>query len=100
MEKEKMADASLEYSTCSYPNAQDMQFACEMHFEAGAEWMCKQLTRWNDPNDPPTDVRKVLIKIEEGLVNSGYYDSSYKGFFIGYDFYYPNEILGWREIHE
>lgn len=32
-------ERAKEYSISSYPNMQDMQFACEMHFEAGAEWM-------------------------------------------------------------
>lgn len=97
-------EGAKEYSISSYPNALDMQFACEMHFEAGAEWMRKELTRWHDPKEElPQRNIDVLVKLRD----------TYKGDKIHYSVGYINgacwfgdsigatdDVIGWREIHE
>lgn len=67
---------------------------------AGAKSEHEGLTRWHDPKEPPTHINTVLVKVEEGVYNTGHYDSDFGGFFIGSDFYYSKEVVGWREIHE
>ena len=70
-------------------------------FVAGAESEHEELTRWNDPKEPPQDDRSVLLKLRVPTTNDiryivGHYnENKWVGFLIGLD-----KIIGWREIHE
>lgn len=90
---------SKEYSISSYPNALDMQFACEMHFEAGAEWMRKELTRWHDPKkEMPNPNKWVLCECASGRYIVDYYTPEMGGFLSENNTYV--RVIRWREIHE
>lgn len=92
-------EAEREYSLSSYPTNKDMQFACEMHFEAGAEWMRKQLTQWIDPKEAlPEDDRNVLLKTNDDydVYSVGYFNGNWWGGNLPVN----AEVIGWREINE
>lgn len=107
-----MEDASREYSMSSYPNTPDVQFACEMHFEAGAEWMHEQMTRWHNPEvDVPEDGQRILLKATNGQTERIYLGSMCEGLWVadgGFVFTddaqrvlgFDGVVIGWREIHE
>lgn len=104
-------EKAMEYSQSSYPAQKDMQFQCEMHFEAGAEWMHEKLTRWNDIQADPkwgfaTDdaldeiFRKLPRLVKEkrsGEIELIDYDnaSEWRG-----DIERKPTHYCWREIHE
>lgn len=108
-------EKSAEYSAENYPNSEDMRFACEMHFKAGAEWMSEELIRWNDPKQelPETNV-SVLIKATDQLGNEAIYLGSREGtefmtdggVIFGIDSVegiVPDmdvKVIGWRPIYD
>lgn len=98
-------ERAKEYSISCFPNMRDMQFACEMHFEAGAEWMYKELTRWHDPEEQPEDGCICLLKFQ----SNGFFVHYEGGIFTKKDgewhdsqnmfTYNRDAILAWRPMH-
>ncbi|MFR1667249.1 MAG: hypothetical protein ACLSVO_02895 [Alistipes sp.] len=81
-------EAEREYSLSSYPTNKDMQFACEMHFEAGV-----------DPKEAlPEDDRNVLLKTNDDydVYSVGYFNGNWWGGNLPVN----AEVIGWREINE
>lgn len=99
-------EKAMEYSQSFYPAQKDMQFQCEMHFEAGAEWMRTELTRWNKLEEPPEiptgrwRSKRVLLKKESGDYATGWAELT-NGQIRWTDgrVVFAN-LIGWREIHE
>lgn len=99
-------ERAMEYSQSSYPTQKDMQFACEMHFEAGAEWMRKELTRWHDPKEEPPEGKEVLCMT--GRRSHTYEVLRYDKHGWWMRVHIPESgwcacdcnVIGWREIHE
>lgn len=67
----------------------------------------KELTKWNDPNDPPENARTVLVKYLVRGESTPYYTT---GFYLRGGHAMPTGwmtavtvlscVIGWREIHE
>lgn len=79
----------------------------EISFKAGADWMRKEMTRWNDPNKPPTDEMRVIAKcvLPNGatLVTGAWYavNEFPTGWSVDLDRTFENlHVLGWCPIHE
>lgn len=108
-------EKAKDYAIACYPSMSDVRLQCEMHFEAGAEWMRKELTRWRDPKEVLPEIGKcVLIKVVDQLENEAIYLGSREGdeymldgmgdFAVGA--YFDDEsmpdmnikVIGWREI--
>ena len=71
------------------------------------ERMRKELTRWNDPNKPPTDEMRVIAKVVlpngATLVTGAWYavNEFPTGWSVDLDRTFENlHVLGWRPIYE
>lgn len=74
-------------------------------FQNGAEWMRKELTRWNDPKEVPSEPNHIVLTKWKHKDGSG--EIIYVGGFNGEEWeahamMYPElfDIIGWREIHQ
>lgn len=74
---------------------------------AGAQSELEELTRWNDPNKPPTDEMRVIAKVVlpngATLVTGAWYavNEFPTGWSVGLDRTFENlHVLGWRPIYE
>lgn len=71
-------------------------------FINGAHSEHAELTRWHDPNEPPDNGRRVLLKVRDKLssmesyTTGNYYDEKWHGCKV----FFWNELISWREIHE
>lgn len=79
----------------------------ECDFIAGAQSEREELTRWNDPNKPPTDEMRVIAKcvLPNGatLVTGAWYavNEFPTGWSVDLDRTFENlHVLGWRPIYE
>lgn len=79
----------------------------EISFKAGADWMRKEMTRWCDPNKPPTDEMRVIAKVVlpngATLVTGAWYavNEFPTGWSVDLDRTFENlHVLGWRPIYE
>lgn len=74
---------------------------------AGAQSEREELTRWNDPNKPPTDEMRVIAKVVllngATLVTGAWYavNEFPTGWSVDLDRTFENlHVLGWRPIYE
>lgn len=79
----------------------------EWGFIAGAQSEREELTRWNDPNKPPTDEMRVIAKVVlpngATLVTGAWYAVSEfpTGWSVDLDRTFENlHVLCWRPIYE
>lgn len=97
-------ERAKEYSISCFPNMLDMQLACEMHFEAGAEWMQEKLMRWHDPKEElPKKHHRVLLKVRKNsyaFIEMGTLQATDDGVRFIFSDCNDCEVIGWREIHE
>lgn len=81
--------------------------AVELAEQEAEERMRKELTRWNDPNKPPTDEMRVIAKVVlpngATFVTGAWYavNELLTGWSVDLDRTFENlHVLGWRPIHE
>lgn len=81
--------------------------ATELDFIAGAQSEREELTRWNDPNKPPTDKMRVIAKcvLPNGatFVTGAWYavNEFPTGWSVDLDRTFENlHVLCWRPIYE
>lgn len=79
----------------------------EITEQEAEERMRKELTRWNDPNKPPTDEMRVIAKVVlpngATLVTGAWYavNEFPTGWSVDLDRTFENlHVLGWRPIYE
>lgn len=79
-------------------------------FQNGAEWMCKELTRWHDPKEElPPIYDNVMVKYMaldgcehvaiawRSAGDAGGYTYAISGTGVAIN---SRNVIGWREIHE
>ena len=62
----------------------------------------EELTRWNDPKEPPKHAKQILLKLKDRHFENIFYSvgTFYDGVFNHqFQFQYA-DIIGWRDIHE
>jgi hypothetical protein len=95
-----------------YPEECDLKLgeakrAVELAEQEAEARMRKELTRWNDPNKPPTDEMRVIAKVVlpngATLVTGAWYavNEFPTGWSVDLDRTFENlHVLGWRPIYE
>lgn len=95
-----------------YPEECDLKLgeakrAVELAEQEAEARMRKELTRWNDPNKPPTDEMRVIAKVVlpngATLVTGAWYavNEFQTGWSVDLDRTFENlRVLGWRPIYE
>ena len=86
------------YGVDSYSEGDEIYSA----FCDGADSEHKELTKWNNPRELPNHENQVLCKLKAGGYKLIRKDSN-QGVFIDLKTYmiiWPEDLIGWREIHE
>lgn len=97
---------TIEYMGREYQRSDESDGTTATAFIDGAEWMRKELTRWNDPKVilPPPDIQVIIkLKYKNGMICYAAARFSRKEvlwFYNQYSVCGVESIIGWREIHE